>query len=265
MVTESQADEIARVETRLRWSVPSPDLCALGHTSPQLQKMIGRQLGRPTSVHTPHPGPVQPPGIHAYYGAPPAPFPQPRARLAPGPDPAHEIPRRHPPLRNPARARRRAPRRQEPRPRPLRLRPRRVRRHHPPLPPPPARPGEGVRRPAGHDPRRPRRVHLGREGRRDGDGPPGARAPHPHRPRHHAAARRGRRCRGQRLRRQHRHPSARLPPHRPRPAHGARLRARRRPLRLLALEVLPAAQLRPGCARRRGRPRPPRLRPPPRL
>lgn len=53
MVTQAQADEIARVEERLRWSVPPPDLCREGHTSPQLQKMIRRQLGRPASIHTP--------------------------------------------------------------------------------------------------------------------------------------------------------------------------------------------------------------------
>lgn len=53
MITQAQADEVARLEVTLGWDAPPEGARRAGLTSKQLQKMIGRQLGRPSNVHVP--------------------------------------------------------------------------------------------------------------------------------------------------------------------------------------------------------------------
>ena len=52
-VTQAQADEVARLEDALGYAAPPPGACRQGLTSGPLQKLIGRQLGRPSNVHVP--------------------------------------------------------------------------------------------------------------------------------------------------------------------------------------------------------------------
>lgn len=53
MVTQPQADEVARLEAALGWPEPPAGARRAGYTSTQLQKMIARQTGRPANVHVP--------------------------------------------------------------------------------------------------------------------------------------------------------------------------------------------------------------------